>query len=246
MAQAAQTPWPDQDDLSKRRPGFSASLPASVARLLVAAFVYFRTFPMPKTLRPLALLLGLLLCGNSHADQTIVLLRHAEKPAAGLGQISCQGLNRALALPAVLLRKFDRPAALFAPNPGIRKKDAGVPYNYIRPLATIEPTAIRLGMPVNTDFGLDDLDALQAAITQPAYRDATVFVAWEHRLAAKLAAQLLAANGANPSLVPVWHYSDFDSLYVVTLQQQAGQTRASFRVEQQGLNDQAQTCPGDK
>jgi hypothetical protein len=90
----------------------------------------------------------------------------------------------------VLAARFDRPAALFAPNPGVRKKD-GVPYNYIRPLATIEPTAIRLGLPVNTDIGLDELDALQAAITSPAYRDATVFVSWEHRLVAKMAAQLL-------------------------------------------------------
>lgn len=26
------------------------------------------------------------------------------------------------------------------------------PYSYVRPLATIEPTAIRLGMPVNTQM----------------------------------------------------------------------------------------------
>jgi len=198
---------------------------------------------MNKTLRPLALLL-VLLCGSSHADETIVLFRHAEKPAAGLGQLSCQGLNRALALPAVLQRKFERPAALFAPNPGVHKQDGGIEYNYIRPLATIEPTAIRLGMPVNVDFGLDDLAALQAAITQPAYRDATVFVAWEHRLVAKLAGQLLSAYGADPAQVPAWHYSDFDSLYVVTLQQQDGQTRASFRIEHQGLEQQPANCPG--
>ena len=38
--------------------------------------------------------------------QTIVLLRHGEKPPAGLGQLDCQGLNRALALPPVLARLF--------------------------------------------------------------------------------------------------------------------------------------------
>lgn len=201
---------------------------------------------MKKTLTSLTLCAGLLLAGSSLADETIVLFRHAEKPAAGLGQLSCQGLNRALALPAVLAARFDRPAALFAPNPGIRKKDGGVPYNYIRPLATIEPTAIRLGLPVNTDFGLDELDALEAAITSPANRDATVFVSWEHRLVAKMAAQLLARYGADPAQVPDWHYSDFDSLYVVTLQQQDGRTIARFRVEKQGLNNQAPTCPGEK
>ena len=201
---------------------------------------------MKTPLYSLTLCAGLLLAGATLADETIVLFRHAEKPAAGLGQLSCQGLNRALALPAVLASQFDRPAALFAPNPGIRKNDGGVPYNYIRPLATIEPTAIRLGLPVNTDFGLDELDALEAAITRPTYRNATVFVAWEHRLVAKMAAQLLGRYGADPAQVPDWHYSDFDSLYVVTLQQQDGHTTARFRVARQGLDQQAQTCPGEK
>lgn len=233
----------EQQDCAKQLPVFSASLPAFAASAVTGAdFAIFRILLMNKTLRPLALLLGLL-CGSSHADETIVLFRHAEKPAAGLGQLSCQGLNRALALPAVLAARFDRPAALFAPNPGVRKKDGGVPYNYIRPLATIEPTAIRLGLPVNTDYGLDELDALQAAITSPAYRDATVFVSWEHRLVAKMAAQLLARYGADPAQVPDWHYSDFDSLYVVSLHQQDGSLKASFRVESQGLNQQPLTCP---
>ena len=98
----------------------------------------------------------------AHADTTLVLIRHGEKPANGLGQLSCTGLNRSLALPAVLVGKFGRPAALYAPNPGVPKRDQGVSYNYIRPLATIEPTAIQLGLPVNTQWGLDELDALQA------------------------------------------------------------------------------------
>lgn len=199
---------------------------------------------MKKHARLLALALGLLWHAASQADQTIVLFRHAEKPAAGLGQLSCQGLNRALALPAVLQRKFARPLALFAPNPGVRKKDGGVEYNYIRPLATIEPTAIALGLPVNTDYGLDDLAGLETALSQPQYADGTVFVAWEHRLVAKLAERLLNSNGADPAQVPAWQSADFDSIYIVTLHQQDGQRQASFRVEQQGLNQQSSVCPG--
>lgn len=199
---------------------------------------------MKKHARLLALALGLLWHAASQADQTIVLFRHAEKPAAGLGQLSCQGLNRALALPAVLQRKFDRPAALFAPNPGVRKKDGGVEYNYIRPLATIEPTAIALGLPVNTDYGLDDLAGLEAELARPQYADATVFVAWEHRLVAKLAERLLRQNGADPAQVPTWQSADFDSLYIVRLRQQDGRRLASFHVEQQGLNQQSAVCPG--
>ena len=41
--------------------------------------------------------------------ETIVCIRHGEKPPGGLGQLTCQGLNRALALPKVLLGKFGTP-----------------------------------------------------------------------------------------------------------------------------------------
>ena len=95
------------------------------------------------------------------ADVTLVMIRHGEKPEAGLGQLSCQGLNRALALPDVLLARFGRPAALYAPNPGVVTTDFGRSYNYIRPLATIEPTAIRLGLPVDTRWGLNELAPLE-------------------------------------------------------------------------------------
>jgi hypothetical protein len=33
--------------------------------------------------------------------ETIVLLRHGEKPEGGLGQLNCQGLNRALVAPVI-------------------------------------------------------------------------------------------------------------------------------------------------
>ena len=40
--------------------------------------------------------------GIDGAAETIVFVRHGEKPEAGLGQLNCQGLNRALALPSVI------------------------------------------------------------------------------------------------------------------------------------------------
>ena len=87
------------------------------------------------------------------ATQTMVFLRHGEKPAGGFGQITCQGLRRALALPDVLIGRFGPPQYIFAPNPSPRIIDPGGPAHYVRPLATIEPTAIRLGMPVNAQYG---------------------------------------------------------------------------------------------
>ena len=77
------------------------------------------------------------------AQQTIVFVRHAEKPSSGLGNLSCQGLNRALALPNVLLARFGTPDFLYAPDPSVKISDAAGSFYYVRPLATLEPTAIR-------------------------------------------------------------------------------------------------------
>src|SRR5215469_13737782 len=131
------------------------------------------------------------LASPAYADTTIVMIRHGEKPDGGLGQLNCPGLNRALKLPAVLTAKFGKPAAIFAPNPSAQKKDNGTNYNYIRPLATIEPTAITLGMPVNTRFGWLDIAGLRHAIENKNYTNATVFVAWEHDQLEALAKALL-------------------------------------------------------
>ena len=50
-------------------------------------------------------------------------MRHGEKPSGGYGQLTCQGLNRSLALPDVLLAKFGKPTYLYAPNPAVRIVD---------------------------------------------------------------------------------------------------------------------------
>jgi hypothetical protein len=85
------------------------------------------------------------------------VLRHGEKPALGLGQLNCQGLNRALSVAAVIGKQFERPDAIFAPDPAQSKEDQGHPYNYVRPLATIEPTAIAFGLPIDASIGVWNL-----------------------------------------------------------------------------------------
>jgi hypothetical protein len=49
--------------------------------------------------------------------QTLVFLRHAEKPEGGLGQLNCQGLNRAIDLATLLPEKFGKANYVFAANP---------------------------------------------------------------------------------------------------------------------------------
>ena len=124
----------------------------------------------------------MLLIGVATAKETIVFVRHGEKPPQGLGQFDCRGLNRALALPTVIQKSFGKPDAIFAPNPSDQKNDEGEHYDYVRPLTTIEPTAIAFGMPVNARIGYDDIKGLRKALENPAYRDALVLVGWEHKM----------------------------------------------------------------
>jgi hypothetical protein len=175
--------------------------------------------------------------------ETIVMVRHGEKPPNGLGQLDCQGLNRALVLPAVIAKTFGRPSAVFAPDPSQQREDDGVAYDYVRPLATIEPTAIFFGMPINAHFGVSDTDGLRAALVQPAYSNALVVVAWEHTLIETIAGGLLAAHGGDASRVPKWHGDDFDSIYVVTITGTGGSAKADFAVKHEGLDGQPTSCP---
>lgn len=175
--------------------------------------------------------------------ETIVLLRHGEKPPDGLGQLSRQGLARSLALPAVLGSKFGKPGFIFAPNPQQQKEDQGQPYDYVRPLATIEPTAIRFGMPVNTQFGFKNIDRLMIELLQPRYQDSLIFIAWEHKLAERLARKLLALDTTSQDSIPKWDDSNFDSLYIIQISQQGKQIRTSFMVDRQGLDNQDLSRP---
>jgi hypothetical protein len=203
---------------------------------------------MAKSLSALVAALALtLLIPIARADQTIVFLRHGEKPALGLGQLNCQGLNRALALPQVLQAKFGTPTAIYAPDPGSTAKDKGVDYDYVRPLATIEPTAIRLGLPVNTSFGLRQIQQLEQDLLKPTYSSATIYVAWEHNLAQQAAQHLVAATGGKAQQVPAWAADDFDSLYVLRLKWQDGKpVSVRFEKEAEGLNHQSTECPGTR
>lgn len=185
-------------------------------------------------------------CGHLvFAQETIVAIRHAEKPPEGLGQLECKGLNRALALPKVLIPRFGKPAAIFAPNPGIEVNEGGGhKYSYVRPLVTIEPTAIQLGLPVNAEIGYRNISALKAAVTAPEYQHDLVFIAWEHGMLNQFAKEMLTSYGLNPDEVPPWPESDFDRIYIFRIQRVGEQPKLTFKVERQGLTKKlANTCP---
>ncbi|SAK78247.1 hypothetical protein AWB75_04645 [Caballeronia catudaia] len=179
----------------------------------------------------------------SETTQTIVMVRHGEKPDEGLGQLSCQGLNRALALPRVIETKFGRPDAIFAPDPAKQKNDHGAKYDYVRPLATIEPTAIYFGLPVDASIGFKNVDKLADALLSTNFRSSVVVVAWEHAIVEETARSIVKRYGGDAASVPKWASADFDSIYVVRITRRAGTSFVSFTVEQEGLNDQLSACP---
>jgi hypothetical protein len=174
--------------------------------------------------------------------ETLVCIRHGEKPPGGLGQLTCRGLNRALALPNVLLTRYGRPQFFFAPNPA-QKVDSTNGYYYVRPLATIEPTAIRCGLPVNTEFGFREIEGLEKELRKPAYQNAMVFIAWEHGMLDDFAKALVKHYGGDPAQVPPWPDGDYDTIFVFKITKDAGQESFSFAVEHEGLNDLSDICP---
>jgi hypothetical protein len=174
--------------------------------------------------------------------ETLVCIRHGEKPPGGLGQLSCRGLNRALALPNVLLPRYGTPQFIFAPNPA-EKVDSKEGYYYVRPLGAIEPTAIRCGLPVNTEFGFREIKGLERELRKPPYQNATVFVAWEHGMLEEFARKFIKHHGGDPGQVPHWPDSEYDIIYVFKVTNDAGKESFSFTIEHEGLNNLSDTCP---
>jgi hypothetical protein len=176
------------------------------------------------------------------AEETIVFFRHAEKPSGGYGQLTCQGLNRALALPAVLINRFGKPDYAYAPNPAVKITDPAGSFYYVRPLATLEPAAIRAGISVNTNYGYTNISGLRTVLINSAKADATVFVSWEHDYLVKAVQSIMNAYGGGAT-VPAWISGDYDSLYVVHVSYAATGIDAWFEIAHQGLNGQPAACP---
>ena len=153
-----------------------------------------------------------------YAAETVVILRHGEKPAAGLGQLSCQGLQRSLMLPEMLINRFGSLDVFYAPNPGLPKMDYGHPYFYLRPLATLEPTAILSKKPVNLSYGFTETTGLAYDLSEMAASQQVVVVAWEHKKIPEIVEKVFYLNHQTPPHLPKWSDHDFDSLWVLEFQ----------------------------
>ena len=178
--------------------------------------------------------------------QTLVFMRHAEKPAEGLGQLNCQGLNRAIDLASLLPKRYGKADYIFAANPSRRVEEGADDdaYSYVRPMMTINPSAIKLGLPINLDYSANDTRQLANELTDTKYRNATVYTAWSHGYLPELINNVARkATGKKVSLTNDWPAGDFDSLYVLTLTWHDGKATLLSRVDHQNLNNGAKACP---
>lgn len=197
---------------------------------------------MIKRLLGIGVVLVLVAASSARAEETIVFFRHGEKPSGGLGQLTCQGLNRALALPHVLIGKFGTPDWAYAPNPAVKISDPAGSFFYVRPLATIEPTAIRAGISVNTNYGYSNVSGIQSVLIKSSKANDTLFVAWEHAYLVKIVQSIMNAYGGGAT-VPAWQSGDYDSLYVVRVNYTANGPIATFELDKEGLNGLSTSCP---
>ncbi|MDB6048029.1 MAG: histidine phosphatase family protein [Pseudomonas sp.] len=212
------------------QPWASLLLPA----LLIGAAVLF--FSVSKSLAT----------QTADGTETLIFIRHAEKPVAGLGQINCQGMNRAIALSTLLPRDYGNANFVFASNPS-RHVEEGLnddSFSYLRPLLTISPSAIKLGLPVNIDFSANDTNDLADELMQDKYHGATIYTAWSHGYLPELINQVAAeASGEEQSIIDDWDSNDFDSLYVLTLVWHGGKATVSHKLVKQGLDNGSLNCP---
>lgn len=178
--------------------------------------------------------------------QTLVFMRHAEKPADGLGQLNCQGLNRAIDLATLLPQRYGKADYVFAADPS-RQVEEGADddaYSYVRPLMTINPSAIKLGLPINLEYSANDTRALANELTDDKYHSSTIYTAWSHGYLPELINSVASkALGEKTTLTEDWSGSDFDSLYVLTLIWKDGKATLLSRIDKQGLNNGEKGCP---
>lgn len=168
------------------------------------------------------------------ATQTIVMLRHGEKQTNKSGVLSCQGLNRSLALPDVL-KRYGSPQALFAAAPKQHKLG-----NSVRSVQTILPIATTYSLPINLNFHAKDVIGMKNALLDNTLEDSLIFVVWQHDYLVKIAREVYKERGGNPTEIPDWTHNDFDSLYIIEYESSG---TVNFKKEAQNLNQLSTNCP---
>jgi len=157
---------------------------------------------MKKTfyLNILLLLAGQVVYGQSE-NLKLVFIRHAEKPLKG-SNLTCEGLNRSLKIPAVLVAKFGVPDFLMVPALGL-----GDTTKHSRMFQTIAPLAMKYNLPIATTYTEKQFTDIATDLKN---RTGTTIITWEH----KAIPQIIKALGYQQPLT--WPDDDYDSIWIIT------------------------------
>ena len=147
----------------------------------------------------------------------VVIIRHGEKPADG-DNLSCQGENRALQLPAVLMQKFGKPDYVYVPS--LKSDDAT---KHSRMFQTASPLAIKYNIAINSKFGAKDEGEIAHSVFK---KTGTVLMVWEHSAIPDL------ADALGVKKVPQWDDADFDRIWQITYTD----GEAKLTLDKEGLN----------
>jgi len=163
----------------------------------------------------------------------VVIIRHGEKPEQG-DNLSCAGLNRALALPAVLDQLLPTPPA-YTYVPIIGTNDDST--SQARMFQTVTPYAVRHNLCVNSDYAVENAAGLAQELRR---QRGTALVVWEHSAISKIVKEL----GLEEALE--WPDEDFDSIWLIEFSGGGAKGKAKHpqltRLRQH--IQPAATCPG--
>jgi broad specificity phosphatase PhoE len=140
---------------------------------------------------------------NYLANSTLLVIRHAEKPATG-ASLTPEGIAR-----AEKYARYFHPFVIDGARLSINALYAGSDEkDSMRPRLTLEPLSQATGIQLNTKFSTADSDVFAHALIEEVHGD-HVLIAWRH----KKIPVLLKALGADPThLLPdgVWPDSVYD------------------------------------
>jgi len=163
------------------------------------------------------------------ANNTVLIVRHAEKPDDSTGQ---PGLTEAGRHRAEAYRKYFQPFREDGMKLKISALYAGADSeSSIRPRLTLEPLSKASGMALNTAIGTKDPEALRALLrTQP--HGETPLICWRH---GQIPALLSTLGAAPASLLPGGKWPDEVYDWVVVLQFDAQGRLASQKLVRETL-----------
>jgi hypothetical protein len=165
--------------------------------------------------------------GQSGANDflKIIIIRHGENPVKG-DNLSCQGLNRSLQLPAVLNSKFGIPNYTYVPA---LSHDAAT--KHARMFQTIIPMSVKYDLKINSKFDEKDSTNLAAEIRS---KNGTILLVWDH----KAIPSIVRALGV-PNFFLKWRDDDYDSIWIIDLVHGI----PVFSTDKEGLSP-GPVCPG--